>query len=60
MKEIKKEFLRVQEVAEILGIPKPSLYELIREGKIEVYRFSSRRTRVHVAELNRFIEEAKA
>jgi excisionase family DNA binding protein len=60
MNKSKKEFLRVKEVAEILGIPKPSIYELIRNGKIEVCRFSERRTRVHVAELDRFIEEAKA
>jgi excisionase family DNA binding protein len=59
MKESKKEFLRVKEVAEILGIPKPSLYELIREGKIEVHRFSERRTRVHIGELDRFIKQAK-
>ena len=59
MTESKKQFLRVKEVAEILGIAKPSIYILIREGKLKAHRFSDRRTRVHVAELDRFIEEAK-
>jgi excisionase family DNA binding protein len=60
MNESKKEFLRVKEIAEMLGIPKPSIYELIRGGKLKAHRFSERRTRVHVEELDRFIEEAKA
>ena len=54
-----KKFLTVKQVAKIVGISKPSIYELIKLEKLKAHRFSSRRIRVHVDDLERFISEAK-
>ena len=52
-------FYTVKEVAEILKINRISVYDLIKEGKLNGHRFSERRIRVSEKDLNEFINKAK-
>ena len=59
MQKSRQEFLKVREAAEILGISRTSLYEMIRKDMLKVHRFSERRTRIHVDDLQLLIDNAK-
>ena len=60
MRQRRREFLKVREAAEILGISKASVYEMIRQNMLKVHRFSQRRMRIHTDDLQQFIDKAKA
>jgi len=51
--------LTVRQIAKIVGLSKPSIYELIKKGKLKMRRFSSRRLTIHVDDLERFVNGAK-
>lgn len=54
-KEKEKEFLTLQEVAERLRISRPTVRNLIRDGKLSAFRAGERVFRVSVKELEEFI-----
>ena len=55
----KSDFLTVTEASRALKINRFGIYDLIREQKLKAYRFSERRIRIHVDDLNEFIRRAK-
>ena len=59
MKKSRQEFLKVREAAEILGISRASLYEMIRKNMIKVHRFSERRIRIHCNDFQQFVEKCQ-
>ena len=60
MQKSRQEFFKVREAAEILGISRASLYEMIRENMIKVHRFGERGIRIHCSDFQQFIENAKS
>jgi excisionase family DNA binding protein len=54
-----KVWLRVPEVAELLGLPRTRAYELIQRGDLPAVRIGERSIRVNRAELERFLLESR-
>ena len=50
-----REWLRVPEVAELLGLPRTRTYELIAQGELPAVRIGERSIRVHRRELEKFL-----
>ena len=57
--QVQREFLTVEEVAEILGFNRISTYRLIQSGKIQSHRFSRNRIRISKEDLQDYITKAK-
>ena len=55
-KEI-REWLRVPEAAELLGLPRTRTYELIQRGELPAVRMGERSIRVNRRELEKFLLE---
>jgi excisionase family DNA binding protein len=54
-----KEWLRVPEAAELLGLPRTRAYELIQRGELPAVRIGERSLRVNRRELERFLLETR-
>jgi len=52
-----KEWMRVPEAAELLGLPRTRTYELIQRGELPAVRIGERSIRVNRRELERFLLE---
>jgi excisionase family DNA binding protein len=52
-----RDWLKVTEVAQELGIPRSRAYELIGRGEIPAVRVGQKSIRVHRGELERFLME---
>jgi excisionase family DNA binding protein len=59
METTEKEWLKVPETAELLGLPKTRAYELIQQGELPAVRIGERTIRVNRAELVRFLLESR-
>jgi excisionase family DNA binding protein len=59
METTEKEWLKVPEAAELLGLPKTRAYELIQQGELPAVRIGRRSIRVNHAELVRFLLESR-
>jgi excisionase family DNA binding protein len=57
METTEKEWLKVPEAAELLGLPKTRTYELIQQGELPAVRIGERSIRINRAELERFLLE---
>jgi excisionase family DNA binding protein len=57
METTEKEWLKVPEAAELLGLPKTRAYELIQQGELPAVRIGARSISVNRAELERFLLE---
>ena len=55
--EQEKTWLKVPEVAELLGVPRSRAYELVANGTIPAVRISERTIRIHRTELERYLLE---
>ena len=54
-----REWLRVPEAADLLGIPRSRCYELIQHGELPAVRIGERSIRINRAELERFLLETR-
>lgn len=54
-----REWLRVPEAANLLGLPRTRCYELIQRGELPAVRIGERSIRVNRAELERFLLESR-
>ena len=54
-----REWLRVPEAAELLGLPRTRTYELIQQGELPAVRIGERSIRVNRRELERFLLETR-
>jgi excisionase family DNA binding protein len=54
-----REWLRVPEAAELLGLPRTRTYELIQRGELPAVRIGERSIRVNRKELERFLLESR-
>jgi len=54
-----REWLKVPEAAEELGIPRSRAYELIQHGELPAVRIGQRSIRVNRRELERFLLETR-
>ena len=54
-----KEWLRVPEAAELLGLPRTRTYDLIQRGELPAVRIGERSIRVNRNELERFLLESR-
>ena len=55
-----REWLRVREVAELLGLPRTRTYELIQQGELPgAIRIGPRSIRVHRGELEKLLLETR-
>ncbi len=54
-----REWLRVPEAADLLGIPRSRCYELIQQGELPAVRIGERSIRVNRGELERFLLESR-
>jgi excisionase family DNA binding protein len=54
-----REWLRVPEAAELLGIPRSRCYDLIQHGELPAVRIGERSIRVNRCELERFLLETR-
>jgi excisionase family DNA binding protein len=52
-----REWLRVPEAAELLGLPRTRTYELIQQGELPACRIGERSIRVNRRELEKFLLE---
>jgi excisionase family DNA binding protein len=59
METTTREWLKVPEVAEELGIPRIRTYELIQQGSLPAVRIGERSIRVNRRELERFLLETR-
>jgi len=59
METTEKEWLKVPEAAELLGLPKTRAYELIQQGELPAVRIGERSIRVNRSELERFLLESR-
>ena len=59
METTEKEWLKVREAAELLGLPKTRAYELIQQGELPAVRIGERSIRVNRQELERFLLETR-
>ena len=57
METTEKEWLKVPEAAELLGLPKTRAYELIQRGELPAVRIGERSIRVNRRELEKFLLE---
>ena len=57
MERDQREWLRVPETAELLGLPRSRTYELIAQGELPATRIGERSIRVNRRELERFLLE---
>jgi len=54
-----RDWLRVPEAAELLGLPRTRTYELIQRGELPAVRIGERSIRVNRHELERFLLETR-
>jgi excisionase family DNA binding protein len=54
-----REWLRVPEAAELLGLPRTRMYELIQQGHLPAVRIGERSIRVNRRELETFLLEQR-
>jgi excisionase family DNA binding protein len=54
-----REWMRVPEAAELLGLPRTRTYELIQRGELPAVRIGERSIRVNRHELERFLLETR-
>jgi excisionase family DNA binding protein len=54
-----KEWLKVPEAAELLGLPKTRTYELIQQGELPAVRIGERSIRVNRRQLEEFLLESR-
>jgi excisionase family DNA binding protein len=54
-----REWLRVPQAAELLGLPRTRTYELIQRGELPAVRIGERSIRVNRRELERFLLETR-
>ena len=54
-----RDWLKVPEVAKLLGLPKTRTYELIQRGELPAVRIGERSIRVNRKELERFLLEKR-
>ena len=54
-----REWLRVPEAADLLGIPRSRCYELIQQGELPAVRIGERSIRVNRTELEKFLLESR-
>jgi excisionase family DNA binding protein len=59
METTEKEWLKVPEAAELLGLPKTRAYELIQQGELPAVRIGERSIRVNRHELEHFLLEER-
>lgn len=59
METTEKQWLKVPEAAELLGLPKTRAYELIQQGELPAVRIGERSIRINRAELERFLLETR-
>ena len=52
---MERKLLRVREAAELLGVSKSFLHQLIRQGEIKILSLGPRATRIEPDELDNFI-----
>ena len=57
METNEKEWLKVPEAAELLGLPKTRAYELIQQGELPAVRIGERSIRVNRRDLEKFLLE---
>jgi excisionase family DNA binding protein len=57
METTEKEWLKVPEAAELLGLPKTRAYELIQQGELPAVRIGERSIRVNRPDLEKFLLE---
>jgi excisionase family DNA binding protein len=57
METTEKEWLKVPEAADLLGLPKTRSYELIQQGELPAVRIGERSIRVNRLELEKFLLE---
>jgi excisionase family DNA binding protein len=57
METTEKEWLKVPEAADLLGLPKTRAYELIQQGELPAVRIGERSIRVNRLELEKFLLE---
>ena len=57
MEATEKEWLKVPEAAELLGLPKTRAYELIQQGELPAVRIGERSIRVNRRDLEKFLLE---
>jgi excisionase family DNA binding protein len=54
-----KTWLKVPEVAKLLGVPRSRAYELVANGTIPAVRISERTIRVHKVQLEKYLLEKR-
>lgn len=59
METKEREWLRVTEAADLLGLPRTRCYELIQRGELPAVRIGERSIRVNRRELERFLLETR-
>ena len=52
---MERKLLRVREAAELLGVSKSYLHQLIRKGEVKIISLGERATRIEPEELDNFI-----
>lgn len=52
-----REWMKVPEAAELLGIPRTRMYELVSRGEVPAVRIGERSIRINRRELERFLIE---
>lgn len=55
-----REWMKVPEAAELLGIPRSRMYDLVSRGEIPAVRIGERSIRINRRELERFLMEDRA
>ncbi len=55
-----KEWMKVPEAAEWLGIPRSRMYDLVAKGSVPAVRIGERSIRLNRRELERFLVEERA
>jgi excisionase family DNA binding protein len=59
MEKNTREWIRVPEAADLLGIPRSRCYELIQRGELPAVRIGERSIRVNRGQLERFLLETR-
>jgi excisionase family DNA binding protein len=54
-----REWLKVPEIADLLGVPRTRAYDLIQRGQLPAVRIGERTIRVNKRELERFLLEER-
>lgn len=57
METKEREWMKVPEAAELLGIPRTRMYELVSRGEVPAVRIGERSIRINRRELERFLIE---